>query len=60
MVNMPSDLSLTFLPDGATMVISATGLLITEQFRVTSSPAVTVKVVALRLNCGRYETVEKD
>ena len=60
MLSMPSELILTMLPEGVTMIISATGLLFTEQFRITTSPAVEVKVVELRLNCSISENVDKD
>ena len=60
MLSMPSELMLTLSLEGVTMIISATGLLFTEQFRVTSSPAVNVEFVALPLNCGAPENVEKD
>ena len=60
MLSMPSELILTMLPEGVTIIISATGLLFTEQFRITTSPAVEVKVVVLRLNCSTSEDVDKD
>ena len=49
---MPSELMLTLMPDGVTMVIVAAGLLCTEQFKIAFTPTENVRVVTLLLNCG--------
>ena len=54
---MPSELMLTLMPDGVTMVIVAAGLLSTEQSRVVFSPKTNVRVVTLLLNFGASEYV---
>ena len=54
---MPSELMLTLMPDGVTMVIVAAGLLSTEQFKIAFSPTVNVRVFISLLNCGASEYV---
>ena len=56
-INVPLELKTTYLSDGVRMLIVAAGLLSIEQSRVAFSPAVSLRVVILPLNCGASENI---